>query len=475
MKKLLLLSFLWCCAYALAEGPSTVAIRNAKIVTVSGPVIAKGTVILKNGLIEAVGENVAVPADAWVVDGEGMTVYPGLIDALSTVGIPGAAPAATGGGGRGGRGGAAPAQTAAPAAAQAAPAERSWGPEDRPQTSSWLLAADELQAGDKRVETVRGSGITTAVTFPTRGIFAGQGSIIDLVSGEKSAEMVLVPAAGQYISLGGGRGFGGGGGGGFPSSLMGIISYIRQLYLDASHYKLVKDAYAKDPRGMQRPEYDRALEGLLASQRILIPANQLIEIDRMLRFGTELKTISPVQQSMILYGVREAYRPEAAELLKKANVPVLLSLRWPTPPARTADSDDSNETLRTLIERDKAPSAPAVLQKAGVKFALYSAGTDAPREFQRAGKKAVDNGLSRDEALRALTLSPAEIYGISDRVGSIEKGKIANLVVTKGEIFDNATQVVMVFVDGKKYTPEAPATGGRGGPATDDPGPGGNR
>jgi imidazolonepropionase-like amidohydrolase len=72
-------------------------------------------------------------------------------------------------------------------------------------------------------------------------------------------------------------------------------------------------------------------------------------------------------------------------------------------------------------------------------------------------------------------LSPAEIYGISDRVGSIEKGKIANIVVTKGEIFDNATQVVMVFVDGKKYTPEAPAAGGRGGPATDDPGPGGNR
>ena len=470
MKKLLLFSFLWCCAYALAEGSSTVAIRNAKIVTVSGPVIAKGTVILKNGLIEAVGENVTVPADAWIVDGEGMTVYPGLIDGLSTVGIPGAAPAATAGGGRGGRGAAA--QTAAPAAAQAAPAERSWGPEDRPQTTSWLLAADELQAGDKRVETVRGSGITTAVTFPERGIFAGQGSVIDLVSGEKAAEMVLVPSVGQYISMGGGRGFGGGG---FPSSLMGIISYVRQLYLDTNHYKQVKDAYAKDPRGMQRPEYDRALEGLLASQRFLLPANQLIEIDRMLRFGAELKTITPVKQSMIIYGAREAYRPEAVALLKKANVPVLLSIKWPTPPARTADSDDSNETLRTLIERDKAPSAPAALQKAGVKFALYADGADTPRDFQRAVKKAIDAGLSREDALRALTLSPAEIYGIADRVGSIEKGKIANVVVTKGEIFDDRTQVVMVFVDGKKYTPEVPAAGGRGGPATEEPGPGGKQ
>jgi len=473
MKKLLLLSFLWCCVYAPAETPSTVAIHNAKIVTVSGPVIAKGTIVVRNGLIEAVGENVQVPADAWVVDGEGMTVYPGLIDGLSTVGIPGAAPAAAagGGGGRGGRGGnAAPAQTATPAAAQAAPAERSWGPEDRPQTTSWLLAADELQAGDRRVETVRGSGITTAVTFPTRGIFAGQGSVIDLVSGEKAAEMVLVPSAGQYIALGGGRGGGGGGGGGYPSSLMGVIAYIRQIYLDADHYKMVKDAYAKNPLGLQRPEYDRALEGVLASKRILLPANQLTDLDRILRFGAELK------QPMILYGVRDAYRPEAIALLKKANVPVLLSTRWPTAPARSPDAEDT-ETLRTLIERDQAPTAPAALQKAGVKFALYSDGQDTPRDFQRAIKKAIDNGLSREDALRALTLSPAEIYGISDRVGSIDKGKIANLVLTKGEIFDDRTTVVMVFVDGKKYTPaETAAPGGRGGAtATDDPGPGGNR
>jgi hypothetical protein len=469
MKKLLLSAFLVLCASAVGEVPSTVAIRNAKIVTVSGPVIAKGTVIVRGGLIDAVGENVPIPADAWVVDGEGMTVYPGLIDGLSTVGIAGAAPAAAAaGGGRAGRGTTAtPATTAAPAA----PSERSWGPEDRPQTTSWLLAADEISAGDRRVETVRGAGITTAVTFPTRGIFGGQGSIIDLVSGEKAAEMVLVPAAGQYIALGraGGYGGGGGGGGGFPSSLMGIISYIRQIYLDADHYRLAKEAYAKDPRGMERPQYDRALEGVLASKRILLPANRVVEIDRMLRFGAELK------QPMILYGARDAYDPQAVDLLKKANATVLLSLKWPTAPARSADAEDS-DTLRVLEERDKAATAPAALQRAGVKFALYSDGVDAPRDFQRAVKKAIDNGLSREDALRALTLSPAEIYGVADRVGSIEKGKIANLVLTKGDIFENSTTVVMVFVDGKKYTPaETAAPGGRGGAATDDPGPGGNR
>jgi len=451
MKKLVT-ALLLVTAYALAQAPSAVAIRNAKIVTVSGPVIAKGTVVVRNGLIEAVGENVQVPADAWVVDGEGMTVYPGLIDALSTVGMPGAAPtAAAGGRGGGGRN----AAQATPAAA-AAPAARSNGPEDRPQTTSWLLAADELQASDRRIETVRGSGITTVVTYPERGIFAGQGAVIDLISGEKSGEMVVASPTGQYITLGRGGFGGGGGGGGFPSSLMGVLAYIHQIYLDAEHYKLVKAAYDKNPSGMQRPQYDRALEGVIDSRRILVPANREVEIDRMIRFSAELK------QPTILYGVREAYRPDAVALLKKAGLPVLVSMHWPEP-GRGADVHLEDETMRQLETYDLAASAPALLQKAGVKFALYADGLDAPRDIQRAVKKAMDAGLSREDALRALTLTPAEFYGVSDRLGSIEKGKIGNLVVTKGDIFENSTKIEMIFVDGKKYTPAAePATGGRG-------------
>jgi len=109
--------------------------------------------------------------------------------------------------------------------------------------------------------------------------------------------------------------------------------------------------------------------------------------------------------------------------------------------------------MRTLETRDKAPSAAAVLQKAGVKFAFYSDGLDAPRDLQSAVKKALDSGLSREDALRALTLSPAEIFKVADRLGSIEKGKIGNLVVTRGEIFDDRTKVEMILVDGRKYTP----------------------
>jgi hypothetical protein len=136
-----------------------------------------------------------------------MTVYPGLIDAMSTVGIPSLAPAgpAIPIAGRGGRG----QTTTTPTPATAAP--RSMGPEDRPQTTSWVLAADEIQPTDARIATVRSGGFTTTVTFPQRGIFGGQGSVIDLGAAEKAGEMVVSPAVGQWISVGrGGFGFGGG-------------------------------------------------------------------------------------------------------------------------------------------------------------------------------------------------------------------------------------------------------------------------
>jgi imidazolonepropionase-like amidohydrolase len=457
MKKLVP-ALLVLCAWAMAGNPRTLAIRNAKIVTVSGPVLNKGTVVVRNGLIEAVGENSAVPPGAWVIDGEGMTVYPGLIDSLSTVGIPSLAAATAGRGGRG-------QTTATPATTPAtttAPVTRAMGPEDRPATTSWVLAADEIDPSDRRIESVRSAGFTTTVTFPARGIFGGQGSIIDLASAEHAGEMVVVPAVGQYLAVSRGGGAFGGFDAGFPRALMGYIAYIRQVYLDAEHYKLLNEAYAHSPRGMERPPYDRALEGVLESRRILLPANRVVEMDRMLRFAAEL------QQPVILYGMREAYRPEAAPLLKKYGSPVLVSMHWTEEP-RDPDPE-AYRTLRSLENIDLGPAAPGLLQKAGVPFALYSDGLDQPRDLQRAVKKAIDAGLARQDAIRALTLSPAEIYGVADRMGSIEVGKIANLVVTKGDLFDDHTQIEMIFVDGKQYkpAPEPPTGSGRG--ATEEPG-----
>jgi hypothetical protein len=181
-----------------------------------------------------------------------------------------------------------------------------------------------------------------------------------------------------------------------------------------------------------------------------------VEMDRMLRFAAELK------QPVILYGMREGYRPGAADLVRKYNAPVLVSLRWSEPPRDP--NPEQEQSLRSLEDIDLGPSTPALLKKAGVPFAFYADGLDQPRDLQRAIKRAMQAGLSREDAIRALTLAPAEIYNLADRLGSIEKGKIANLVVTKGELFDDNTRIQMVFVDGRQYkpAPETPA-GGRGG------------
>lgn len=403
----------------MAQSPPVIAIRNARIYPVSGPVIEQGTVVIRNGLIADVGAGVTPPPEAWVIDGAGLTVYPGLIDALSGVGIP------------------EPPRDAPrmPGAAPQPPPAR--GPQDRPMTNSWMRAADLVRNNDPKIESARGKGFTTAVTFPNGGIFTGQGAVINL-AGERSGTMVVDSRVGQQITMARG-GFNT-----FPGSLMGTIAYIRQVYLDADHYAKAKEAYAKSPAGMERPAYDRALEGVLESPRILLPASSVVEIDRMLRFAKELK------RPAILYGLHEAYA--ATDLLKQAGVPALVNLNWPSPP-RDRDPDEV-ESIRVLELRENAPSTPAALAKAGVKFAFYTGGAD---DAYRAVREAIAKGLSEQDALCALTLSPAEIFGVADRLGSIEKGKIANLVVTKGGLFAEKPEIQFVFIDGERFEPPPPA------------------
>ncbi|MDQ1472577.1 MAG: hypothetical protein QOJ99_4057, partial [Bryobacterales bacterium] len=389
-----------------AQGRGAYALRDAKIVRVSGPVIEHGTVVVRDGLIEAVGENLTPPADAWVIDCKGLTIYPGLIDSLSNWGLTNTPPAATaaGGGGRGGRGGAVvvtPTPTGNPAALAALTAPPSRGPEDRPSNAAYLKAADQLFPTDRAIETARNGGFTSAVTFPTGNIFSGQGTVIDL-AGDRAGDMVIAEAIGQLVTVpAGGRG---GGGRSYPGSLMGVFAYIRQIYLDSEHYKLARSIYEKHPQGLARPAYDRTLEGVLASPRVLLPATRDVEIERMLAFAKELKL------NAVLYGGHEAWR--SADSLKKAGVPVLLSLKYPE---KAADSDPATEeSLRVLELRDKAPTSAGALAKAGVRFAFYSDGLGTPRDLMRAVRKAVDAGLTSEAALRAMTLTPAEIYGVSD-------------------------------------------------------------
>ncbi len=419
----------------LAQGLPPLFIRNAKIVPVSGPVLLKGSILVKDGLIVAVGEGLSAPAGAQVIEGEGLTVYPGLIDGLSTLGldlpIASAVPAL---GGRGGGGGI-PAALAAPGA----PSAYSRGPEDRPLTTPWVKAADQIKSTDRRLPLARSAGFTSAVVFPTAGIFAGQGAVINL-AGEKAGQMVVNASVGMYTTMATNRG------GGFPASLMGTIAYLRQTYLDANYYKAALALYEKNPT-LQRPTYERALEGIVDSRLTLFPAVRAYEIDRLIRLTKEFGA------KAALYGLHEGFR--RGEELAKAGIPAIVNVKWPEA-ARDQDPEDHEDT-RTLELRDQAPSTPAVLAKAGVKFTFSSAGVDTPANFIRAVKRAIDAGLSPADALKAMTLSAAEIYGVSKQLGSLEKGKIANLTVTRGDLFQDSTKVQFVVIDGVNIDPQPEA------------------
>ncbi|PWU02286.1 MAG: amidohydrolase [Terriglobia bacterium] len=408
-----------------AQAPGRYLLRDARIVRVSGPVLERGSVVIRNGLIEAVGANLTPPPGAWVIDCNGLTVYPGLIDALSTWGLPSQS-------GAGGRNGASPAA----------------GPEDRPLTVSWVKAADQIAPSERAIQTARDGGYTTAVVFPRGNIFSGQGAVINM-AGERAGQMVVADSVGQFLTLrtSGGRGY--------PASLLGSIAYVRQIYLDAEHYKTAKAIYEKHQEGLPRPAYDRALEGVLDSSLVLLPAETAIEIERMTALASELKL------KAVLYGGHEAWRE--TELLQQSHTPVLVSLKYPE---RARDADPAlDEPVRVLRLRENAPAAPGALAKAGVPFAFYSDGVNNPRDLMRAVKKAIDAGLAPADAIRALTLTPAEIYGIGKRIGSIDPGKIANLVVTDGDLFNPETKIKYTFVDGNKFEPlpeEPPARPGRG-------------
>jgi len=414
---------------ASAQGgePQYFAIRGAKVIPVSGPPIEMATVVISHGLIMAVGKDVPIPAEAWVIDGTGLTVYPGLMDSFTDVGIPPAPPA-------GGDG-----QRAQPPAAQ--------GPEDRPGSTPWRNGADEVSLSDKRIESWRNAGFTTVVSSPKGGAFPGQAAVLDL-DGERAGNLVVKSPVAIPVSLQPSGGFTS-----FPGSLMGALAYVHQVWIDTDWSTRAQALYEKNPRGSARPRYDRtdaALADALEDHAlVLIPANNTVQIRRALDLPGLWKV------NGVIYGGQMAY--EVAGEIAAKKLPVLVNLKWPEA-EKDADPEDK-PSLRTLRFRDRAPSSPAALAKAGAKFTFYSGGISTPKDIVKAVKKSIDAGLAPDAALHALTLSPAEIFGVADRLGSIENGKIANLVVADGDLFAEKTKIKFVFVDGNKFEirePEKP-------------------
>ena len=428
MKKttlLLLCLVLWLgpeAAWPADVGP-TYAVVNCKVVPVSGPVLDNGTIVIRDGLIKAVGptDKVIIPEDAEIIDGQGLTAYPGLLDAHSQVFLEPAReePASLGRG--------APAQPQ-PAAAQGFTPER--------QAFKLLKPTKAERAGLHRL------GFATVLVVPSKGIFAGQSVLLNL-NGDKTEAMVVRQPVALHINFTTERGV-------YPSSLMGTMAALRQSFLDAQDYARHQTAWQASPRRFKRPEFSPFLEALVpyvvGKRPVIFTCANQEDIKRAIGLAEEFKL------NVLLSGANEAWR--VVEAVKKARLPLLISLSF-KPPLTSLYANQGDE-LKKKAEDEIYPANPAALYKAGLSFALTSYGLTKADDVLKNAQAAIKAGLPREEALKALTIHPARFLGVEALLGSLEAGKIANIILTSGEIFEEKTQVKKIFVDGQMFTVEKP-------------------
>lgn len=439
------------------------AVRGATIHTAAGAPIANGTVVLRNGLIDAIGASVAAPADAIVIDGSGLHVYPGLIDMANDAAITGAAPADAGGGGRGGRGGGG-------GESQFENREEA----ERAKRAALLrpdfLAADNLTTGSDALSALASAGVTTVLAVPGQGIFKGQSALVNValppddpqisnVGDYRKGLAVIKSPVAMHIDMAGR-----GGGPGYPQALLGTIAFAKQGLLDAQWQREARAHYARGGPG-QRPVFEPALDALVPVLERQLPAafeaGAAREIDRALAVAAEFN-LDP-----IIVGASGAASRTAELAAAKARV--ILSLNFPggtqadAGGGRGGRGGGASPSLRQLQEQADAPKIPAALSAAGVPFTFTSGGASPAGFVRNAGRVVREGGLPAEAVLAALTIEAARMAGAAARTGSIEAGKAATIVVTSGDIFDGG-EIRHVFVDGfpVEITPPAPQ-GGRGG------------
>ncbi len=406
-----------------AEVGPTYAIVHCTVVPVSGPLVEDGVIIIRNGLIESVGVfgSITIPEDAEVIEAEEMYAYPGLISAHTNLLLP--APVA-------------PSQAQRGASSSQQPDEKpGWQKAD-------LMVIESLLIKKTTIDDLYKAGITTVLVAPERNIFAGQSVILNL-RGENKEAMVLKQPFGLHINLVTARGE-------YPSSLMGTMALLRQSFLDTEHYFLYKEQFAKSPNGLKRPEYNPFLENLMPyviqKNPVVFTCANMEDIKRAIRITEEFKLNSYIS------GANEAWR--VVDWIKKAKLPLLVSLNY-SPPSMSKYVRQG-EVLKKEAEENIYPANASNLHKDGVKFALTSLGLSKSSDILKNLKAVVKAGFPEEEALKAMTLYPAEILGINNLVGSLEPGKIANVVLMTGKIFGDKTVVQKIFVDGMFFEVKQP-------------------
>jgi len=377
------------------------------------------TIVIRDGLIQEVTSDLTPPAGARVWDLEGYTIYPGFIDAHADLGM-----------------------DEVPEGGDIGPTH--WNP----QVRAWFSTTENLQDDVNRRAALRSQGFGTALVVPKQGIFRGKASVINL--GDTGVrERILRPDFAQ--SVGFQRSFELGGA--YPNSAMGTVSLMKQTLMDTDWYRRAWEAYEVSGRAFLPPETSASLSALddaiQGSQPVVFETDSEEEYLRAHAIASE-------------FGVQAWYRGSGQEyrlidVLSGRNDPLIVPLNFPDAPDVSDPEAALNASLADLRHWYLAPTSPAKLAEAGIPFAITADGMSSINDFLLNVRIAVARGLTPDDALAALTTTPAGWLGLSRSHGTIEEGKIANLVVSRGDLFTQEAEVRDVWVQGRVYGVTRPA------------------
>ncbi|MCP3981904.1 MAG: amidohydrolase family protein [bacterium] len=413
-----------------AERPRVYAVHNATVVPTPGEAIESAVVVVRDGLIEAVGSGIEIPSDAVEIDAGGGWVYPGLIDAHGTLGVQEPRAAAAGGESPGAtRGGGNPTPAGAVHPLKRIHAER--------RVRDALQSFEGTRAD--AIERHRDLGITVMLATPGSGILRGSSTAILLAEGVPVPALILREGVAQHAAFERGR-FGEG----YPTSLMGTVAALRQSFLDAERYANWSERYAADPRGMRRPEHHAAFEALGPVLRGDAPL--FFEVDGPENALLAARLADEFELDVVIEGAGHEW--EMANEIAATGRALILPVGFPDKPDVKEPHDALAVGRRALRRWVDAPQGALRLHEAGVRFALTTNGLKNTANFYKNLREIIAAGLPEEIALAALTSVPAELLGVSRSVGSIEPGKIANLIVADGPLFAEQTEIRRVFVDG---------------------------
>lgn len=426
--------------------PRVHALIGARIVVAPGNVIPKGTIVVRDGLIEAVGAGVVPPPDARLWPADSLTIYAGFIEPYLEVSTKLEAPAAAppgGGGGGGGRRGAPPPEP---------PVTKGIGAENRrvrPEFDVTALVPLERET----LESLRNAGFTAAHVAPGSGVLRGSTAVVSLGAGSARDAVVAAEVA-QAVKFE----TSGQDGNEYPGSLMGALALIRQSLYDARWYQAVRmDAAKGSHRG--RVETNAALAALAP----------VLEGRRPLIFAIE-DNLNTLRAAALCreFGVRgiaigSGHEYQRIDAIRGTGLPLILPVDFPRAPKLKDPADERAVDTADLRHWALAAGNPAAVEKAGISWVFTAIDLKEPKDFRGRVREAIDRGLPVDRALAACTTGPAALLGVSDRLGTLAAGKAASFLVTNGDLFAEKTEIREVWVDGERHETAKPGAGKRDG------------